>query len=151
MISFGVAETFFRSYFVLILLLFSCGHATLYEALSVRWSVGPSVRRSVSTSRKVGKQAFQDILSRKQLQFRPCPPVRNWWPCIRPCLFLTHPNMVSSRVACPRLIKQGRIHGQYQLWTGGQERKCAFSHFSTCVHGRTDGRTNRPMDGQSLL
>ena len=39
-------------------------------------------------------------------------------------------------------IEQGRIHGQYQLRTGGQGRKCAFSHFSTRVHGRTDGRTH---------
>ena len=27
--------------------------------------------------------------------------------------------------------KQGRIHGQYQSRTGGQGRKCAFSHFPT--------------------
>ena len=33
--------------------------------------------------------------------------------------------------------KQGRIHG-HQLQTGGQGRKCAFSHFSTRVHGPTD-------------
>ena len=51
----------------------------------VRLSVRPSVCRSVSTSRKVGKQAFQDIFSCGQLQFRPCSPVCNWWPCIRPC------------------------------------------------------------------
>ena len=38
--------------------------------------------------------------------------------------------------------QQGRTHGQYQLWTGGQGRKCAFSHFSTRAHGRTDGRTD---------
>ena len=41
--------------------------------------------------------------------------------------------------------EQGRIHGQYQLRTGGQGRKCA--HFSTRVHGRTVGQT----DGQRLL
>ena len=38
--------------------------------------------------------------------------------------------------------KQGRIHGQ-QLRTGGQERKCVFSHFLTRAHRRTD----RPTDG----
>ena len=27
--------------------------------------------------------------------------------------------------------EQGRIHGQYQSRTGGQGRKCVFSHFST--------------------
>ena len=27
--------------------------------------------------------------------------------------------------------QQGRIHGQYQSRTGGQGRKCVFSHFST--------------------
>ena len=39
--------------------------------------------------------------------------------------------------------KQGRIYG-YQLRTGGQGRKCAYSHFSTRslrTNGRTDGRT----------
>ena len=33
--------------------------------------------------------------------------------------------------------EQGRIHG-HQLRTGGQERKCAFSHFLTRAHRRTD-------------
>ena len=41
------------------------------------------------------------------------------------------------------LIKQGRIHGQYQLRTGGQGRECAFSHFLTRGHGPTDGRTDK--------
>ena len=41
--------------------------------------------------------------------------------------------------------EQGRIHGQYQLRTGGQGRICAFSHFSTRVHGPT----NRPTDGRT--
>ena len=36
---------------------------------SVRWSVGPSAR--------VEKWVNAHI--------RPCPPVRIWWPCIRPC------------------------------------------------------------------
>ena len=47
--------------------------------------------------------------------------------------------------------EQGRIHGQYQLRTGGQGRKCAFSHFLTRVHGPTDQRTDGRTDGQSLL
>ena len=38
--------------------------------------------------------------------------------------------------------KQGRIHGQYQSRTGGQGRKCVFSHFSTRAW-----RTNRRTDG----
>ena len=38
--------------------------------------------------------------------------------------------------------KQGQIHGQYQLRTGGQERKCVLSHFSTRAHGPTDGLTD---------
>ena len=46
-----------------------------------------------------------------------------------------------------KLGKQGRIHGQYQLRTGGQGRKCVFSHFSTCAHGPTEGWINGPMDG----
>ena len=48
--------------------------------------------------------------------------------------------------------KQGRIHG-HQLRTGGQGRICAFSHFSTCVHGPkdrpTNQPTNRPTDGRT--
>ena len=44
--------------------------------MSVRWSVHWSVCWSVSTSRKVGN-----------IHFRPCPPVRNWWPFIRPCTY----------------------------------------------------------------
>ena len=51
-----------------------------------------------------------------------------------------------------------RIHGQYRLQTGGQERKYAFSHFPTQslpTDGRTDGPmdqlTDGPTDGQSLL
>ena len=39
--------------------------------------------------------------------------------------------------------EQGRIHG-HQLRTGGQGRKCVFSHFSTRwlrTDRRTDGRT----------
>ena len=47
----------------------------------------------------------------------------------------------------PIIIEQGRIHGQYQLRTGGQGRKCALSNVSTHVHGREDRRT----DGQRLL
>ena len=45
--------------------------------------------------------------------------------------------------------EQGRIHGQYQLRTGGQgrkSRKCVFSHFptrSSRTDGRTDGRTDK--------
>ena len=42
--------------------------------------------------------------------------------------------------------EQGRIHGQYQLRTGGQGRKGAFSHFLTRVHGPMDQRTNGPTD-----
>ena len=37
--------------------------------------------------------------------------------------------------------KQGRIHGQYQSRTGGQGRKCVFSHFPT-----RSPQTNRPTD-----
>ena len=43
--------------------------------------------------------------------------------------------------------EQGRMHGQHQLRTGGQGRKCKFSHFSTRVHGWTDRRTNQQPDG----
>ena len=44
--------------------------------------------------------------------------------------------------------EQGRIHG-HQLRTGGQGRKCAFSHFPTRslrTDGPTDQRTNGPTD-----
>ena len=43
--------------------------------------------------------------------------------------------------------QQGWIHGQYQLLTGGQGRKCVFFHFSICAYRPTDWRTDR----QSLL
>ena len=39
-------------------------------------------------------------------------------------------------------IQQGRIHG-HQLRTGGQGRKCVFSHFLTRAYGRTDGRMDK--------
>ena len=42
--------------------------------------------------------------------------------------------------------KQGHIHGQYQLWTGGQGRKCLFLHFSTRGHGPTDRQMDGPTD-----
>ena len=45
--------------------------------------------------------------------------------------------------------EQGRIHGQYQLRTGGQGRKCAFSYFSTRGHGWTDRPTDGPTDGRT--
>ena len=65
------------------------------------------------------------------------------------------PLEVSERIVKrAKVKKQGRIHG-HQLRTGGQGRKCAFSHFSTRwlrtdrrtdgpTDGRTDGRTDRP-------
>ena len=43
--------------------------------------------------------------------------------------------------------KQGRIHG-HQLRTGGQGRKCAFSHFSTRSL-RTNGTTHQRTDKAS--
>ena len=42
--------------------------------------------------------------------------------------------------------QQGRIHGQYQLRTGGQGRKCVFSHFSTRPPWPTDRRTDQRSD-----
>ena len=53
----------------------------LYKRLcpSVRWSVGRSVGWSVRHAR---------VEKWENAHFRPCPPVRNWWPCIRPCCFL---------------------------------------------------------------
>ena len=48
--------------------------------------------------------------------------------------------------------KQGRIHGQYHLRTGGQGRKCAFSHFPTRslpTDQWTDGPTDQRTDGRT--
>ena len=42
--------------------------------------------------------------------------------------------------------EQGRIDGQYQLRTGWQGRKCAFSHFPTRSPWRTNWRTDRRTD-----
>ena len=47
------------------------------DTLSVRRSVGQFVR-----NHRVKKW--------ENAHFRPCPPVRNWWPCIRPCFLLSH-------------------------------------------------------------
>ena len=43
------------------------------------------------------------------------------------------------------ICEQGRIHG-HQLRTGGQGRKCAFSHFSTQSPLRTNQPTNQPTN-----
>ena len=43
---------------------------------SVGWLVGRSVGRSVRHAR---------VEKWENAHFRPCPSVRNWWPCIRPC------------------------------------------------------------------
>ena len=43
-------------------------------------SVGPSVSPSVRNHR---------VKKWENAHFRPCPPVRNWWPCIRPCFLFT--------------------------------------------------------------
>ena len=40
---------------------------------SVGWSVGWLVRRD------------DRVKKWENAHFHPCPPVRNWWPCIRPC------------------------------------------------------------------
>ena len=45
-------------------------------------------------------------------------------------------------------LEQGWIHG-HQLRTGGQERKCAFSHFLTQSPWRTDGPTDGWTDKAS--
>ena len=44
--------------------------------------------------------------------------------------------------------KQCRIHGQYQSRTGGQGRKCAFSHFLNSITS-TDQPSDRPTDGRT--
>ena len=48
-----------------------------------------------------------------------------------------------------RKKKQGRIHGQYQLRTGGQGRKCAISHFPNSII--TDQLTDRRTNGRTEL
>ena len=53
--------------------LFSCGHATLYEALSVSRSVGRLVGRLVGRSVRRGDR----VEKWENAHFRPCPPVRN--------------------------------------------------------------------------
>ena len=81
------------------------------------------------------------------------------WPHIalgRPVSFKEQRQRQWSKILLS-MSKQGRIHG-HQLRTGGQGRKCAFSHFSTRAW-RTNRPTNRPTDqptdgqtdGQSLL
>ena len=78
--------------------LFSCRHATLWEALSVRWPVHRFVHWSVETSRKVGKRAFCVCLCAGWGSWgvdgvgRPYPPIRNaslvfFLSC---CFFVSH-------------------------------------------------------------
>ena len=57
-----------------------------------------------------------------------------------------HPHLTPHPTPFPTQThtQQGRIHG-HQLRTGGQGRKCAFSHFST----RSPLRTNRRADKAS--
>ena len=74
------------------------------------------------------------------------------WICImtRSKTMLTGTMAVSHNRPQPPNEKQGRIHGQYQLRTGGQGQKCAFSHFSTRAHGPDrwmDGRTDKTSYG----
>ena len=70
---------FVASLSLLFLFLFSflVADTQLYKRLcpSVRWSVGWSVRHA-----RVEKW--------ENAHFRPCPSVRNWWPCIRPCFYV---------------------------------------------------------------
>ena len=54
----------------------------LYTSLSLCCQVGWSVRHA-----RVEKW--------ENAHFRPCPPVRNWWPCIRPCLIVINRNVLS--------------------------------------------------------
>ena len=54
----------------------------LYKRLcpSVRWLVGRSVGWLVSWLVR-----HAQVEKWENAHFRSCPPVRNWWPCIRPC------------------------------------------------------------------
>ena len=73
---------------------------------------------------------------------------------VRPCILNQFSNRKWLIYLNLKLKKQGRIHGQYQSRTGGQGRKCVFSHFSTrspWTDRPTDGRTDGRTDGQSLL
>ena len=56
-------------------MIFLVADTQLYKSLcpSIRPSVRPSVRRC------------QRVEKWKNAHFRPRPPIRNWWPCIRPC------------------------------------------------------------------
>ena len=64
----------FLSFYVFFFSLFLVADMQLYKRLcpSVGPLVGPLVRHA-----RVEKW--------ENAHFRPCPPVRNWWPCIRPC------------------------------------------------------------------
>ena len=102
----------------------------------------------MSTSWKVWKRAYPSLPTHPQLV----------WPCICDNNILFLISMVVLLYFIPTLDpfhsrerlmrKQGRIHG-HQLRTGGQERKCAFSHFSTRAHQRTNRRTDGRTDKAS--
>merc|ERR1711942_502055 len=69
-----------------LLLLFLVADTQLYKRLcpSVGRLVGRLVGRSVGWSIEVIESLWENA------HIRPCPPVRNWWPCIWPCFFLQH-------------------------------------------------------------
>ena len=54
---------------------------------SVRSSIRPSVRTFVCPSARVEKWENAHI--------RPCPPIRNWWPCIWPCFLHSYHHLNS--------------------------------------------------------
>ena len=59
-------------------IIFLVADTQLYKRLcpSVGWSVGRAVRRG------------DRVEKWENTHFRPCPPIRNWWPCIRPCFLV---------------------------------------------------------------
>ena len=81
------------------LFFFLVADTQLYKRLcpSVRRSVGWLVGRSVHHAR---------VEKWENTHFRPCPPIRNWWPCIRPCSicisFQTSKGSFSSGYYLPR-------------------------------------------------
>ena len=74
---------------------------------------------------------------------RPCPPVRNWWPCIRPCLFFPWALLWLKKKK--QNCKSGKKNkAGYMATSCGRVGRGVFPLFNSSV---TDGRTDRWTDG----
>ena len=97
----------------------------------------PYIPRSISTSRKVGKQAFKNIFSCGQLHFRPCPSIRNWWPYIQPCFFFSI-LFFSSFILYQSFFLHQIIASKLEIFVYISLKKKTISILGSCCMGQED-------------